>query len=69
MTTLPSGQEAWKQLNLLVEASNEDRSKFYDKKINVAGARLLKVFKQMQDIMRGERKNILEKRKSSKISN
>ena len=66
MTIIPSGQEAWKQLNLLIDAANEDRSKFYDKSINVAGARLLKVFKQMQDIMRNERKSILEKRKSSK---
>ena len=66
MTTLPSGQEAWQQLELIIMAATEDRSKFYDKKINVAGARLLKVFKQMQDIMRNERKSILEKRKSSK---
>jgi len=66
MTTLPSGKDAWQQLVLLIGASNEDQSKFYDNKINVAGARLLKVFKQMQDIMRNERKSILEKRKSSK---
>lgn len=66
MTTLPEGQEAWQQLELIIMAAKDDRSKFYDKKINVAGARLLKVFKQMQDIMRNERKSILEKRKSSK---
>jgi len=66
MTTLPSGQEAWQQLELIIMAAGEDRSKFYDKKINVAGARLLKTFKQMQDIMRNERKSILEQRKTSK---
>lgn len=66
MTTLPSGQEAWKQLNLLIDAANEDRSKFYDKSINVAGARLLKVIKQKQDLLRSLRREILEKRKNSK---
>lgn len=66
MTTLPSGKDAWQQLNLLIDGAKEDQYKFYDNKINAAGARLLKVFKQMQDIMRNERKSILEKRKSSK---
>lgn len=66
MTTLPSGEEAWEQLNLLIIASKADRLKFYSNNVNVAGARLLKVFKQMQDIMRNERKSILEKRKNSK---
>lgn len=66
MTTLPSGQEAWQQIELIIMAAKEDRSKFYDKGINAAGARLLKTFKHMQDIMRVERKSILEKRKSGK---
>jgi len=56
------GKEAYDAVKILIEAHAEDIAKFYDKEINAAGGRLRKLWKQIGDISRAEKKNILEVR-------
>lgn len=45
-------------------ALQEDGPKFYDKEVNAAGGRLRKTWKVVGDVMRSEKKKILEVRNS-----
>lgn len=56
------GKEAYASIKLVVEGLEEDINKFYDKEVNAAGGRLRKGLKQISDIIRAEKKNILEVR-------
>jgi hypothetical protein len=66
MTTTPKGKDAYEAIKRIIDGSEEDRSKFYDKEVNAAGSRLGKVLRQISDIVRAEKKNVLELRKSRK---
>lgn len=57
-----TGKEAYSSIRLVVEGLEEDINKFYDKEVNAAGGRLRKGLKQISDIIRAEKKNILEVR-------
>jgi len=57
-----SGKQAYAAIITVVEGLNEDINKFYDKEVNAAGGRLRKGLKQISDIIRAEKKNILEVR-------
>lgn len=50
-----------KAIEVLTNAK-EDVEKFYGKEVNAAGGRLRKVWKQVFDLGRAEKKNILEVR-------
>ena len=58
------GIEAYTSIKLVVEGLEEDIEKFYAKEINAAGGRLRKGLKQIADILRAEKKNVLEVRNS-----
>jgi hypothetical protein len=57
------GKEAYEEIiRIAQEALNEDVPKFYDKEVNSAGGRLRKKLKAIADVVRSEKKNILEVR-------
>ena len=56
------GKEAYEAVRILIESHAEDIEKFYGKEVNAAGGRLRKLWKQIGDISRAEKKNILEVR-------
>jgi hypothetical protein len=57
-----TGKEAYEAVCILIDAHSEDIAKFYDKEVNAAGGRLRKLWKQIADISRAEKKNILDVR-------
>ena len=57
-----TGKSAYEAVRILIESHAEDIEKFYDKEVNAAGGRLRKLWKQIGDISRAEKKNILEVR-------
>jgi hypothetical protein len=57
-----TGKEAYEALAHLIVGLKEDVEKFYDKEVNAAGGRLRKFWKQVGEISRAEKKNILEVR-------
>ena len=57
-----TGKDAYEAVRILIETHSEDIAKFYDKEVNAAGGRLRKLWKQIGDISRAEKKNILEVR-------
>lgn len=59
-----TGKQAYEAIKLVVEGLQEDINKFYDKEVNAAGGRLRKGLKQIDDILRAEKKNILQVRSS-----
>jgi len=56
------GKDAYAAIKLVVDGLEEDINKFYGKEVNAAGGRLRKGLKQISDIIRAEKKNILEVR-------
>jgi hypothetical protein len=58
------GKQAYEAIKVVVDGLTEDINKFYDKEVNAAGGRLRKGLKQVADILRAEKKNILEVRNS-----
>lgn len=59
-----TGKEAYEAIKAVVYDLQEDINKFYDKEVNAAGGRLRKGLKQVDDIIRAEKKNILLVRSS-----
>lgn len=59
-----TGKEAYEAVKILIDSHAEDIEKFYGKEVNAAGGRLRKLWKQIGDIGRAEKKNILEVRSS-----
>lgn len=57
-----TGKQAYEAIKLVVDGLQEDINKFYDKEVNAAGGRLRKGLKQIGEILRAEKKNILEVR-------
>jgi len=57
-----TGKQSYEAIKLVVDGLQEDINKFYDKEVNAAGGRLRKGLKQIADILRAEKKNILEVR-------
>lgn len=62
MTTATVGKQAYAAIKLIIDGLDEDIEKFYSKEVNAAGGRLRKGLKQISDIIRAEKKNILEVR-------
>lgn len=57
-----TGKQAYEAIKVIVDGLQEDINKFYDKEVNAAGGRLRKGLKQIAEIIRAEKKNILEVR-------
>jgi hypothetical protein len=57
-----TGKEAYESIKSIVDGLSEDINKFYAKEVNAAGGRLRKGLKQIADVIRAEKKNILEVR-------
>lgn len=57
-----TGKDAYQSIKAITEMLEEDINKFYIKEVNAAGARLRKGLKQISDIIRAEKKNIVEVR-------
>ena len=55
-----TGKQAYEAIKVVVDGLQEDINKFYDKEVNAAGGRLRKGLKQIADILRAEKKNVLE---------
>lgn len=62
MTTATTGKQAYASIKLIIDGLDEDIEKFYSKEVNAAGGRLRKGMKQIADILRAEKKNVLEVR-------
>lgn len=56
------GKQAYSDIKAVCDGLAEDIDKFYDKETNAAGGRLRKGLKEIADIVRAEKKNILEVR-------
>ncbi len=56
------GKQAYEDIKAVCDGLAEDINKFYDKETNAAGGRLRKGLKEISDIVRAEKKNILEVR-------
>jgi hypothetical protein len=57
------GKQAYEEIAQIAQlALQDDAVKFYDKETNAAGGRLRKHLKAIADIVRAEKKNILEVR-------
>lgn len=59
---MSTGKQAYEDIKSVVDGLVEDINKFYDKETNAAGGRLRKGLKEIADIIRAEKKNILEVR-------
>jgi hypothetical protein len=59
-----TGKQAYEEIKNIIYGLQEDINKFYDKEVNAAGGRLRKGMKQIADILRAEKKNVLEVRNS-----
>ncbi len=57
-----TGKQAYEAIKIIVDGLQEDINKFYDKEVNAAGGRLRKGMKQIADILRAEKKNVLDVR-------
>jgi len=57
-----TGKDSYEAVKFLLIGLQEDIEKFYDKEVNAAGGRLRKFWKQVGEISRAEKKNILEVR-------
>lgn len=62
--TQQTGKQAYETIKFIVENLSEDIEKFYVKEVNSAGGRLRKAMKQISDIIRAEKKNVLVVRNS-----
>lgn len=59
-----TGKQAYEAIKTVIDGMQEDINKFYDKEVNAAGGCLRKGMKQIADILRAEKKNVLEVRNS-----
>jgi hypothetical protein len=57
-----TGKQAYEAIKIIIDGLSEDINKFYNKEVNAAGGRLRKGMKQIADILRAEKKNVLEVR-------
>lgn len=57
-----TGKQAYEAIKIIIDGMQEDINKFYDKEVNAAGGRLRKGMKQIADILRAEKRNVLEVR-------
>ncbi len=57
-----TGIPAYEAIKTVVDGLAEDINKFYGKEVNAAGGRLRKGLKQIADLVRAEKKNIIEVR-------
>lgn len=57
-----TGKQAYEAIKIIIDGLQEDIDKFYGKEVNAAGGRLRKGMKQIADILRAEKKNVLEVR-------
>ena len=61
---MTTGIQAYEAIKIIIDGLQEDINKFYGKEVNAAGGRLRKGMKQIADILRAEKKNVLEVRNS-----
>jgi DNA-binding PadR family transcriptional regulator len=62
----PTGKESFEEIKRIIDGLQEDVNKFYVKEINAAGSRIGRGLRQIGDIVRAEKKNVIELRKSRK---
>lgn len=65
-STVMKGPQAYEYIIALCQESRDDVEKFYDKGVGAAGGRLRKLLKEINEVVKSEKKNILEVKAAKK---